>query len=209
MLELRALVSRPLARVEELIESYFQRGPMRKRAWDLLMSLERHNWLRTARAMAFDLFLAMIPMLGLAGAIASQLLHSQTQALIESSRLLDLAPVRLRGFLLRNATAFAETEVAPLFTLLVLWLSSSAFFTMIRVFEESFDCESRDWLTARLLALAFATVGLALFVAATAAGALVTWQGLVSDDQKAQVSGLIALVPPGLRELELLPALAF
>jgi len=209
MLEMRALLNRRLTQLGQRVEGYFQKTPAHARARLLLISLERHNSLRTASAMAFDLFLAIIPMLGLAGFAAAHLLHSQPQALAEGSRLLDLAPARLHGFIVRNLNAFAETELAPLFALLALWLSSAAFFTMIRVFEESFDCQRRSWLSARVLALGFALVGLALFVLATAAGALLTWHGLVSAEQKHQISKLVALAPPALRQFRPVSALAF
>jgi membrane protein len=209
MLNLRGQLHERWVEAKAAVGSYFQKSPAHARVGQLLLTLERHNSLRTASAMAFDLFMAIVPMLGLAGYAASHLLRSQPKALIEGSRLLDLAPAQFRGFIFRNVSAFAETEVAPLFIVLALWLSSSAFFTMIRVFEESFDCEPRNWISARLLALAFASTGLALFVAAAAAGALATWQGIVSDTSKHRIFSLLHLSPDVLGDFEPFGLLAF
>jgi membrane protein len=201
MSNLRALASEFLNGLSKLVQDFFERSPAHVRTKQLLLALDRHLTLRTASAMAFDLFLAIVPLLGVAGYAASILLRSRPEALVEGSQLLDLAPTRLHDFIVHNVTAFAETEVAPLFVFLVLWTSSAAFLTMIRVFEDSFGCEPRSWLKARLLALCFAASGFALFILATAAGAILTWYGAVPDKHKLRIGELMEFSPDSLNAL--------
>lgn len=208
MLDLATRLAQRLGGLGHALSGYFTKSPTRARVGELVLAIERHQSLRTASAMAFDLFLGIVPMIGLAGYAAAHLLHSQPLALLEGSRLLDLAPARLHEFLGRNLTAFAETEVAPLFALSALWLCSSAFVTMIRVFEESFDCNPRSWLVTRALAIGFAAAGLSLFLAAAAAGALMTWQGF-SDDRAAYFARVLGISPTLAERFEPLGALAF
>lgn len=170
-----APLQRAIPNAVATVDRFFQATPGRARVQRLLEALFRHLNLGTPSAMAFDLFLALIPLLGLAGWAASQVLTSQPRALIESSRLLDLTPTRLHGFILRNVDAFSAREVAPALVFGGLWLASSAFVTMIRVFEESVECQPRSWLHVRLLALGFAFLALVLFVVAASAGVVVTW----------------------------------
>ena len=208
MSDLKALAREQLGRFEDFVRDFFERSPTHARVKQLLLTLDRHLTLRTASAMAFDLFMAVVPMLGLAGYAASYVLRSQPQALVEGSQLLDLAPARLHDFIVNNVTAFAETEVGPLFAVLVLWLSSSAFLTMIRVFEESFGFAPRSYLRARLLALGFATVALVLFVLASAAGAFLTWQGIVPEQHKHRIGELVDFLPTSLARFQPLGVVA-
>lgn len=195
--------------IEGAVVAYFQESPKRARVWQFLVAFDRHQSLRTASAMAFDLFLAIVPMLGLIGYAIARILHSQPLALLDESGLLSLAPVGFHDFIIRNLTAFAESDLAPIFVLSALWLSSSAFVTMIRVFEESFDCEPRSWFITRPLALGFAALCLSLVLVAATAGALVTWQGLDSDVRREQIGGLLGVAPDFLRDFEPIGALAF
>jgi membrane protein len=201
MLDFGALARKHLSRLSKLVQDFFERSPAHIRVKQLLLALDRHMTLRTASAMAFDLFLAIVPLLGVAGYAASFLLRSRPEALVEGSQLLDLAPTRLHDFIVRNVTAFAETEVAPLFVILVLWTSSAAFLTMIRVFEDSFGCKPRSWVKARFLALGFAASGFALFILASAAGAILTWYGIVSDKHKLRIGELMEFSPDSLSAL--------
>lgn len=194
---------------EAAVVAFFEKNPTRARIWRFLVAFDRHQSLRTASAMAFDLFLAIVPMLGLTGYAIARLLHSQPLALVEGSRLLDLAPAGFHEFIVNNLNAFAESDLAPLFVLSALWLSSSAFVTMIRVFEESFDCEPRSWFITRPLALGFAALCLSLVFVGAAVGALVTWQGLDSDIHRQQIGGLLGVAPDFLRDFEPIGAIAF
>src|SRR5690606_31500208 len=55
------------ALAEQRARDYFAEGPVRRALWRLGSNLIDHNATRTASAMAFDLFLALIPALALAG----------------------------------------------------------------------------------------------------------------------------------------------
>jgi len=195
MLDLLARLVRTFDSVTQQVTAYFRKSPTRARVWDFLVAVERHQTLRTASAMAFDLFLAIVPMLGLAGYAAARLLHSQPLAVVEGSRLLDLAPARLHEFIGRQVNVFAETDLAPLFMVSALWLSSAAFLTMIRVFEEVFECEPRSWFVTRGLAVLFAAVGLLGFLGAAAIGAFLTWQGFTSDEHQEHLARTLGFSP--------------
>jgi membrane protein len=193
----------------ELAERFYRGSRAGTRIGQLLSAIDKHDTFRAANAMAFDLFFAIIPLLGLAGYTASLVLRSRPETLVEGSRLLDLAPEEFKPFILRNVTAFADVEVAPVFMLSGLWLSSSAFLTMIRTFEVTFDTAPRSFIKARLWSLGFATLTLVMFVLATAVGAFLTWQSIATD---AIQSALNDILPPPLPlpiDIEPLGVLAF
>src|SRR5690606_34381637 len=75
--------------IEGAVVAYFQESPKRARVWQFLVAFDRHQSLRTASAMAFDLFLAIVPMLGLIGYAIARILHSQPLALLDESGLLS------------------------------------------------------------------------------------------------------------------------
>ena len=62
--------------VNHFLANFFEANSARGRLYVLLLSLWRHQSVRTANAMAFDLFLALVPMLGVAGWGASLLLRN-------------------------------------------------------------------------------------------------------------------------------------
>ncbi len=161
-------------RANEHLGLFFNTSEVHARFYWLVRALVRHHAVRSASAMAFDLFLALIPMLALAGWTVSHLLENRPQALLESSVLVDLTPSELRAFLKRNLQAFEARRLAPAALLICWWLSSSAFYTMISLFEENFDCKPRTWLNGRLVSMGFALVGLVLFVLGSGAGFILT-----------------------------------
>lgn len=209
MAKLLALANDIRKRGAELVERFYGASRLGARIGQLLSAIDKHDTFRAANAMAFDLFFAVIPLLGLAGYTASLVLRSRTETLVEGSRLLDLAPGEFKPFILRNVTAFAETEVAPLFMLSGLWLSSSAFLTMIRTFEVTFDTEPRSFIKARLWSLGFATLTLVMFVLATAVGALLTWQSIATDRIRTALDDVLPPPLPLPIEVEPLGVLAF
>jgi membrane protein len=161
-------------RANDNLGNFFSASDAHVRVYEFFRAMVRHHSVRTASAMAFDLFLALIPMLALSAWTISRVLHDRPDALLEGSLIMDLTPSELRGFLSQNLRAFSAKQLAPAALLVCWWLASSAFYTMISLFEEAFDCEPRSWLKGRLLSLAFALVGLTLFVSATGAGVLLT-----------------------------------
>jgi len=145
--------------INSQLTDFFQQAPGPARVYLLLLSLWKHSSSRTANAMAFDLFIALIPMLGIAGWTTSLALHSPEQPLKQSA-LSSLAPAQLDEFLGRHFEALAASHLAPLAALAGWWVSSSAFNTMIGVFEETFDCTKRSWVRQRILSLGLALFGM-------------------------------------------------
>jgi membrane protein len=138
---------------------FFQQTPFAARLYLLLLSLWKHSSSRTANAMAFDLFIALIPMLGIAGWATSLALHSPEETLKQSA-LSSLAPAQLDEFLGRHFEALAASHLAPLAAFAGWWVSSSAFNTMIGAFEETFDCTKRSWIQQRIVSLGLALFGM-------------------------------------------------
>lgn len=143
------------------LTDYFSATFARTRLYWLLASLSRHQSIRTANAMAFDFFLAIIPTLGLAG-WAAALLAGSGSKLAFRAIFVDLTPSQLSELIGHQFEALAASHLAPIAALAGLWLSSSAFNTMIGVFDETFECLPRHWLHSRAIALAFALLGLLL-----------------------------------------------
>ncbi len=143
------------------LTAFFSGTVVRTRVYYLLASLIRHQSIRTANAMAYDFFLALIPTLGLGGWAAALLVGSDS-GLALRELFLDLTPTQISGLIGAHFDALAKLHLAPLAALAGWWISSSAFNTMIGVFEETFTCQPRHWVYSRLIALGFALLGLLL-----------------------------------------------
>lgn len=171
----------------ERLSRFFAKTTARRRVYLLLLALLRHHSVRTANAMAFDLFLALVPMLGLAGWAVSRLLSSDGDLLLTSRAVLGASPREVRTFVEENLHTFTGGGgIAPFAVVAAWWLSSSAFFTLICVFEESFECTPRSYVQARLLSMGFALLG--LFILSLSAGV-----GLfLSFDDSAWIGRLLA-----------------
>lgn len=137
---------------EHWIREYFQAGRIRRVLWRLVANLMDHNATRTASAMAFDLFLAFVPMLALAGWVLAHVLRS-TEGVLAGSVLFQITPNQMHELLARNFARFEGTNLAPLATISGWWLGSSAFHTLISVYEDAFKISPRTWWKKRLIAL--------------------------------------------------------
>jgi membrane protein len=135
------------------------------RYWDQLTR-------KTTSAIAFDFFLALIPMLALGAWALVRLVHTDAEALRQSSLLFDLTPFEARTLVDHYFAGHSEPALAPLAALSCWWLASSAFHTLIHVFQESFECEARSYVAIRGLSLGFALLGIALLVGGVALGVL-------------------------------------
>lgn len=160
--------------VNQRLTTFFSATEPRRRIYQLLLSLLRHHSLRSANAIAFDLFLALVPMLGLAGWAVSRILSRDSAAMVSSSLVLDVTPHQFRAFIQDNLLTLSATSVAPFATIAGWWLSSSAFFTLISVFEESFECIPRPYWKTTLLSMGFAFSGFVILAASGAAGVFFT-----------------------------------
>src|SRR5690606_41119954 len=73
------------AEAEQRARIYFSGGFLRRALWRLVANLIEHNAARTASAMAFDLFLAFVPMLALAGWLLARMINASEGALASGS----------------------------------------------------------------------------------------------------------------------------
>ena len=142
------------------VRGYFDGGSFRRTLWQLGHNLVVHSAARTASAMAFDLFLALVPALALAGWVLAHLVSSSEGALEASSILFRVTPSQMHDLLARQFTRLGSTPLAPLAGLGGWWLASSAFHTLISVYEEAFRIEPRHWIKTRLIALGCALLGI-------------------------------------------------
>jgi membrane protein len=122
-----------------------------------------HQLSRVASAMAFNLFLAAIPMLGLAGWLMARLLQKSPHALDSLSLVLDLAPAELHELILRHFERFSVGAVAPFAVLGSLWLASSAFHTLMSVFETAVGARPRPFWQKRALSVLCVLVAICAF----------------------------------------------
>ena len=150
-LKVRALALKQTA--QERVLGVLESRPLGRGLLMLARGLRRHHAARAASAMAFDLFLAMIPMLALAGWIVAVVLRTDQRALGTTSLLLDLTPYEVHGFASRHLGRFSPGAVAPVVVLGSLWLASNAFVTLFTIFEVAIGATRRPWWRKRLIAL--------------------------------------------------------
>ncbi len=156
---LRAIRRFP-AQAEQHARAYFAGGFLRRAIWRLIANLIDHNATRTASAMAFDLFLAFVPMLALAGWVLAQIIKASDGALASGSVLFEVTPNQMHDLLARHFTRLEATSLAPVATVSGWWLASSAFHTLISVYEDTFKISPRPWWKKRLIALGCALLAI-------------------------------------------------
>jgi membrane protein len=120
------------------------------------------NALVDAGAMAFSLFLAAIPLLGLAGVVVAHVLYGEPRALSVLSSLADVAPDEVRELVDRYVSRGTDQAMAPVFLLGSLWLGAGAFHDAMTVFESALGATRRTWLEKRLIAVGCVLALLAL-----------------------------------------------
>jgi membrane protein len=135
------------------------------RLWLVARGLVRRDTLQAASAMAFDLFLAAIPMFALAGWLFARMSQGSDAVLTSASLLVDLTPQEVRSLIWTQLGQFSVTAVAPVALLGALWLASSAFNTLMAVFEITVGAERRPWWKRRLIALSCVIMAIGLFMA--------------------------------------------
>ena len=151
----------------------FSAKPWSHSVWLVARGLLTRDTLQAASAMAFDLFLAAIPMLALAGWLFALLSQGSDAVLTSASLLVDLTPQEVRTLIWRQLGQFSVTAVAPVALLGALWLASSAFNTLMAVLEVTVGAERRAWWKRRLIALGCVVSSIVLFtVSGTLAVAL-------------------------------------
>jgi membrane protein len=145
------------------VEAFFAAGPVRRQLRALIRRLFRDHVARAAGAMTFDLFLAAIPMLALAGWLFATVLHDRPHAMSTVSAWLDLSPGEVRDLVEQDFRRFSAGAVAPFAILGSLWLASSAFHTFMSVFESAAPGERRPWWMKRLIGLGCVLVAIFAF----------------------------------------------
>jgi len=132
-----------------------------------------HGALDSARLMAFNFFLSVVPLLVLLGFVLGRVVRKRgVEAVV--GPLLETIPEAsadlVRHELERMAGA-STASIAPLGLVMFLWLTSSGIHQMMDVFELAAHAPRRAWWKQRVIALVTVVVGLGAF--ASAAWALV------------------------------------
>jgi membrane protein len=144
-------------------EAFFAASPLRRRLWSLARGMRRDRIGRAASAMAFNLFLAAIPLLALSGWLFARVLQNSPSAMASMSLLLDLTPEEARELIERHFRLFSAQAVAPVALFGALWLGSSAFHTCMTVFEGAVSADPRPWWLKRAIAVGCVIVALLAF----------------------------------------------
>lgn len=125
--------------------------------------LVRRDIAAATSAMAFDLFLAAIPMLALAGWLFGKILTNHESVLHTTALLLDLTPSEVQALTWQQLSRYSLGSVAPFALLGALWIASGAFHTSMTLLEASAGTARRRWLRKRLVALISVLVSIVLF----------------------------------------------
>jgi membrane protein len=190
-----------LVALAEKVEAFFAAGPLRRQLRALIRRLFRDHVARAAGAMTFNLFLAAIPMLALAGWLFATVLHNSPYAMSSVSAWLDLSPGEVRELVEQDFRRFSAGSVAPFAIPGSLWLASSAFHTFMSVFESAAPGQRRPWWMKRVIALGCVLVaifafGLSGFLTVSIAGGpirVLSWFG--AEAQGARTAAvLVAMV---------------
>lgn len=147
-----------------------QRHRFFRATWVLLVNLDRYAASRAASAMAFDLFLSLIPLVAAAGVILHRLHSSSATTLGPLLKAFPPAVVQLIDgeFLRLSEAGFAV--FAPLVILAFAWVSSAGLSTALGVFECIYIGSERPWWKRRLIAMAYVLAGLVIVSIVTAIG---------------------------------------
>lgn len=122
--------------------------------------------LRAASAMAFDLFLAMIPLLAFAGWLFGRLVQNGSAA-AAVSLLLDTTPHAVRVLATQQLGQFSPGAFAPVALAGSLWLGSSAASTCMALLELR-GGRPRSWWHRRAVAIGALLAGICLFALGSA-----------------------------------------
>ncbi|MBK8254676.1 MAG: YihY/virulence factor BrkB family protein [Polyangiaceae bacterium] len=147
-----------------------QRNRFLRAVWALVVNLDRYAAPRAASAMAFDLFLSLIPLVAGAGVVLHRL-HS-TSATTLGPLLKAIPPdvaAMIDGEFLRLSDAGFKV-FAPLVLVAFAWVSSAGLSTALGVFECIYIGTERPWYKRRLIAMAYVFSGLVVVTVVTAVG---------------------------------------
>jgi uncharacterized BrkB/YihY/UPF0761 family membrane protein len=148
------------------LERLCRRHPASLLCFELVRVLIRRDVAGAASAMAFDLFLAAIPMLALAGWLSGKLMADQESVLRSTALLLNLTPNEVQALIWQQLDRFSVGKIAPFALLGALWAASGAFTTSMSLLESSAGPSGRPWWKRRVLALCWVLVSILAFGAA-------------------------------------------
>lgn len=134
----------------------------------LVDNLDSHHAPLGASAMAFDMFLSLIPLVAIAGAILAHL--HETSDLVMGP-ILRAAPQPVRALVIKEFERIGVTDLAalaPVSIVAFLWVSSSGLSTAMYVFENIFHSPPRPWWWRRLIAMGTVVAGGAVLMAVIA-----------------------------------------
>lgn len=137
------------------------RSKLTRMVWSIAENLDRHHGTQLASAMAFDAFLALIPLLALGGWLLSLVLREDSETLAHLSSILDVAPQAVHEIIDQHAERFSGVALAPIALVGSIWLGSGAFDTVMAVFERTKATDPRPWYVRRLLAIVWVVCVLA------------------------------------------------
>lgn len=152
--------------------------------------MHAHGALDSARLMAFNFFLSVVPLLVLLGFVLGRVVRRRgVEAVV--GPLLETIPDASADLVHHELERLAGANgapIAPLGVVTFLWLTSSGIHQMMDVFEKTVGAERRPWWKQRVIALATVVLGLGAFSSAA-------WVLVKGDDIVHQRDALEAVVP--------------
>jgi membrane protein len=150
------------------------RGTMRRygpsRAILLLIdTLEQHDALVAASAMAFDAFLSLVPLAALAGLVMHRL-HESGDLFVGA--IFRASPKPVADLILGSITRLSDDDtavVAPLSLVAFIWTTSAGVSTAMAIFEKMFHSPPRPWWVRRGIAMGCVFASIAILAGVTAA----------------------------------------
>jgi membrane protein len=147
-----------------------------------------HGALDSARLMAFNFFLSVVPLLVLMGFVLGRVVRRRgVEAVV--GPLLETIPDASADLVrheLERLAGSSAASIAPLGVVTFLWLTSSGVHQMMDVFEVAAQAPRRPWWKQRVIALV--TVALSLGSFSLAAWALVQGDDVVHRDETGDAS---------------------
>jgi membrane protein len=195
-----------LGAFERRLEELSRRSRVTHVAFMLGQILVRRDIAAATSAMAFDLFLAAIPMLALSGWLFGKLLLGNHDTVLQTTALLlNLTPREVQAMTWQQLDRFALGSVAPFALVGALWTASGAFHTSMTLLEASAGTVRRPWWRKRLVALASVLVSIVLF---GSCALLAVWVSVGPSRLFVAISGGDVQLNPGVTHYLLLLLLA-
>lgn len=160
-------------RKAQQVERLFARRAVLRLIYSLVRGMSRDGVAVHASAMAFDVFLSLVPLLALAGWLLTALLHRSPQALRSVSALFDSTPAQVHLVLETHFGRFTG-GIAPVAAVVALYMASNAFHTAMGVFEHATGAKRRSWWAKRAIALGCV---FAVILALALTGLVAVWVG--------------------------------